>query len=455
MTLIATAVFGLVILGLFWLNRDGEAQTSPALWLPVSWLFLAGSRPVSVWLQMAPPNSADQYLEGSPIDRNVYLALLIGGVIVLLGRVGRVGELFRENGPILLFVIYCAGSICWSDYPDVAFKRWIKSLGDLVMILIVLTDHHRSAAVKQVLARVGFLLLPLSILFIKYYPDLGRSYGRWEWKVYYTGVATDKNMLGMTCLIFGLASCWRFLQELAGSRRARILGVHAFVVTIALWLLIKADSMTSLACFLLASSLIGATTLFKLARRRAVIHFLVAFVVLVSASSLFLSFAGDFLKVLGRDPTLTGRTDLWAKLVEMDVHPVLGAGFESFWLGERLERLWDIYWWHPNESHNGYLEVYLNLGWAGVAALAVMMFAGYRNIFRLLSEEPEAGRLWLAYFTVGVAYNFTEAAVRSMHLVWIAFLFAMIALPLAPRRRSPLTLWKRVSATFTKSAEAV
>ena len=42
------------------------------------------------------------------------------------------------------------------------------------MILIVVTDEQPVAALPP-FSRPGFILLPLSLLFIKYYPNLGRS----------------------------------------------------------------------------------------------------------------------------------------------------------------------------------------------------------------------------------------------------------------------------------------
>ena len=97
MTQIATFIFIVGILGLFFLNRDPEEKTSKALWIPVVWLLIIGSRPVSVWLQMAPPSSADQYLDGSPLDRNVYIGLLALGLIVLFNRRTAVAKLLRSN----------------------------------------------------------------------------------------------------------------------------------------------------------------------------------------------------------------------------------------------------------------------------------------------------------------------------------------------------------------------
>ena len=113
----------------------------------------------------------------------------------------------------------------------------------------------------------------------------------------------------------------------------------------------------------------------------------------------------------------------------MAEHPWVGTGFESFWLGERAKALWETHWWHPNEAHNGYLEIFLTLGWVGVALLGFVMAWGYRNVVRSLRLSPELSRLRLAYFTVAVLYNMTEAGFKVMHPVWITFLLAIIATP--------------------------
>jgi hypothetical protein len=45
-----TLVFAVGILALFWLNRDRGTRPSPALWLPVVWMAIGGSRSVTQWL---------------------------------------------------------------------------------------------------------------------------------------------------------------------------------------------------------------------------------------------------------------------------------------------------------------------------------------------------------------------------------------------------------------------
>ena len=83
---------------------------------------------------------------------------------------------------------------------------------------------------------------------------------------------------------------------------------------------------------------------------------------------------------MGRNPTLTDRTEVWSVILNQAGNPWVGTGFESFWLGPRLDRIWSIYSWHPGEAHNGYIEIYLNLGWTGLVLLAVVIATGYRTV---------------------------------------------------------------------------
>jgi O-antigen ligase len=429
---IATVIYACGILGLFLLDRDRRSQTSKALWLPVVWLLITCSRAISEWLQMAPLSSTDQYLEGSPLDRAILSGLVAIGVAILVHRRRKVGRVLRENRALLVFLFYCALSILWSDYPYVGFKRWIKSLGDFVMVLIVLTDLDPAAAIKRLFSRPAFVLLPLSILFIKYYPDWGRLYSPWDGTQHFTGVTNNKNLLGMICLLFGLASLWRFLQELRQSSWIRKRGpllAHGVVLAIVLWLFWMANSITPLSCFILAGGLMAVTSLRGFARKPWVVHLLAVSVLTLAFSALFLNIGSGLVETMGRDSSLTGRTQIWDLVLNMHVNPLFGAGFESFWLGPRLDKIWAVYWFHPTEAHNGYLETFLNLGWVGIALLAVVIVAAYRNVAAVLRRDPEAGRLRLAFFVSAIAYNFTESAFKTMNPVWFIFLLAAIAVP--------------------------
>src|SRR6202035_112417 len=127
------------------------------------------------------------------------------------------------------------------DYTDVSFKRWIKAVGDLVMVLIVLTDANPFAAVKRLMARVGFVLIPASVLLIKYYPALGRIYNIWTWEPMFVGVTDHKNTLGMICMVLGLGFVWRFLlayRERMDPYRTSRLTAYGVLIAMVVWLFV-------------------------------------------------------------------------------------------------------------------------------------------------------------------------------------------------------------------------
>jgi len=455
---IASVVVAVGIVGLFILDRDRRSShTSKALGIPVVWLLIAGSRPVSLWLQPGSRvTSADGFnVEGNPVNTVVFSALLAVGLIVLVSRGRQIGKLLQANWPMLLFFSYCALSTIWSEYPGAGFRKWIRSTGDPVMVLIVLTDSEPAAALKRLLARTSFLLLPLSVLLIKYYPILGRAYSN-GWELMYTGVAQHKNTLGMTCLVLCLGFLWRFIEDYRTKGkphwRRHLLADGAILAT-GVWLLWTANSATSLSCFLMMTALIAVTSLSRRDRKLAVVHLIVATLISLSLYALFFDAGGGLVESVGRNPTLTGRTGVWRQVLALAGNPWFGVGFESFWLGTRLQTMWNNnVGFLVNQAHNGYIEVYLNLGWCGITLLAVLIVTGYRNVIIAFRRDGQLGRLKLAYFVAAVIYSLTEAGFRMASPIWIFFLLATTAVPKPSARLAP-TLGKQVTPSSCRVPE--
>src|SRR5439155_9069149 len=103
---------------------------------------------------------------------------------------------------------------------------------------------------------------------------------------------------------------------------------------------------------------------------------------LVLAFGFGIDINAELAQSVGRDPTLTGRTNIWNAVLSTHTNPILGTGYESFWLGRRLNEVWRQAGAGINEAHNGYLEVYLNLGLIGLFLLVVFLVASYRTICR-------------------------------------------------------------------------
>jgi O-antigen ligase len=154
--------------------------------------------------------------------------------------------------------------------------------------------------------------------------------------------------------------------------------------------------------------------------------YLIVGVLALAAAEWAFGIYANMLQLLGKDPTLTDRTLLWTELLKVKINPLFGAGFESFWLGDRIRKFAESRWWEPNQAHNGYLETYLNLGLVGLILLVVLLIATFWKSRRELFRDFEFGRFRLGFLAAVVAYNWTEAAFKNISAIW--FVFYIIAL---------------------------
>ena len=425
------ALFLTVAFVVFLFRRDirERPDVTSALWVPLIWFLIICSRQVSEWLNTFGLHAGAITLEeGSPLDRCIYLGLIAAGTYVLSKRHVQVSEIIRQNQWLTIFFIYCFLAIFWSDFPFVAFKRWIKVLGHPIMALIVLTEPDPLEALTRLMKRCAYVIVPVSILFIKYYPELGRGFDHWTGAPSNNGITTNKNTLGVDCLILGFFFFWHLLQtrslERGKLRRNELFLTGGFLLAI-WWLFSMAHSSTALVSFFVGVLVVLILGLRFVDKRFIGTYVVIGVLALLAAEWAFGIYASA-IQLLGKDATLTDRTLLWSELLKVKINPLFGAGFESFWLGDRFRNFAESRWWQPNQAHNGYLETYLNLGVVGLILLIVLLIATFWKGRRELLTNFQFGRFRLGFLAAVVAYNWTEAAFKNISVIW--FVFYIIAL---------------------------
>lgn len=420
------------LVGLFYFDPSRAAKVSAALWIPVIWMFILGSRLPSQWLGQRPTSMAEAYQDGNPLDRTISLILIALALAVLLSRSFRWRVFLVRNWPLTLFLVYALLSVCWSDFPFVTFKKWFRDVGYYFGVLVVLSDRRPLEAIRTVLRRLAYLLIPLSIVLIKYFPEMAKQYDSWTGVATFSGVATSKNTLGSMCLISGIFFFWDIVVRWP-QRRAKetkmVLIVNLLFLCMMLWLLDICNSATSRICLALACLVISLAHSPWSRRHRTFFKAIVpiSFCVYLILSLGF-NLTGQLAGAVGRDPTLTDRTKIWATLLSVHTNPLIGTGYETFWLGPRLDWVWRQGFGTINEAHNGYLEVYLNLGCIGLLFLALLIIFSYATICKNLRNNVTLGSLGLAIWTAMLFHSVTEADFRS-GLMWLTFLVVGLTVP--------------------------
>jgi exopolysaccharide production protein ExoQ len=431
---IALLACSIGIAGLFFLDQDKSNRVSPAVWLPAIWLGINGSRPVSSWFSAPGPFTGDVLaatLDGNPVDAAIYEVLILLGIIVLAKRGKKTGALLKAIVPVLVYFLYCLMSTAWSPFPGPSFKRWIKCVGDLVMVLVLVTDPHPVAALRRLFSRVGFILLPLSLVLIRW-TNLGVEYE--EDGPHFTGVTTNKNTFGLILYVLSIGIVWNFsallLDKKAPNRTRRLIAQGA-VLACNILLLQLAHSATSVFCAALGSGLMLASNLPVIKKRPRRVHILCCGILLAGTAGMLFGGSGGVASALGRSSDFSGRTEIWAAAIASADSPLVGTGFESFW-NKNAHKVRAILWYYNpgdlsnlNSAHDGYLQIYLDIGWIGLSLILIILFGGYLRSVKALQRNRELGGLLLAFVVTCAFYNITEAGFRIMTPSWFSLLLAV------------------------------
>ena len=185
----------------------------------------------------------------------------------------------------------------------------------------------------------------------------------------FIGIFPQKNVLGQVMATGVLAT----LHGIRVARR-RYLG-KLFMLLVFLGMAYASKSTTALMAALLFCGISGFDSLWRkgsAARLTGVIFAVFLAPVLIVA----VAAPDTFLEMIGKDPTLTGRTEIWA-YVDKDIwmKPWLGWGYFVFWQLSNpyaLEISNAMHWVVPN-AHNGLLECLLNVGVLGTALFAFIL----------------------------------------------------------------------------------
>ena len=144
-----------------------------------------------MWLGLSYGSATQALEDGNPIDRTIFSLLMLVVIVILARRSFQWRNFVSQNSALVWFLAFALLSVAWSDFPLATFKKWFRDVGVYMAVLVVLSDPRPVEAVRTVLRRVCYLLVPLSILLIKYYPELGKSFSPWGGQEY-TGVSTAR-----------------------------------------------------------------------------------------------------------------------------------------------------------------------------------------------------------------------------------------------------------------------
>ena len=330
--------------------------------------------------------------------------------------------LFKD--PFLgLLLLVAVLSEFWSDTPGISLRA-----GLALLLTSALSAHIVKGLNWQELAKLlRWLVLVsaiLSVLLIGIAPSIALN-GKGL-----SGIFPFPIKLG-TCMALGISLWFSCLLD-HRKNRLRTAGIIAFLLI----LLIAANSGQGfLTCFVLVSLVGLLRTLKKMGR--------LAFIVILFYASISVllivgedSYIPAIFGALGKDTTLTGRTDFWPQLiVRLMEHPAFGYGLNSFWQPWRgvanpaAGIINPSSGFAPPHAHNGFLDLALSLGLIGLLLFSLSLVIGLVKAIRyFMREKSSAGVIPLIFLLYVVIANVSETQLLGSSYIWILYVMTVTRL---------------------------
>lgn len=356
----------------------------------------------------------------------VFTALLLLCSVSIRDQWNRMWMLLTREKLLTLFLAWCVLSIFWSPYPFTSFKLLFKMIITFMVCIALLLHSNSSDTAWTYLTPVVYLYILVNAAAILFFPGaVDPDFGAGTWR----GIAPTKNQLGETMVMSMVVLAYSIRDRTPVSKIVSLLMLLASA-----GLLFLSRSMTStLASIALVA--LGLTFSIRSTLNRKGGGTLFSFLLLFSLIGMYLAtyfLAPEMITsgfaFLGKDPSLTGRTELWQDIFEeTQKHLLFGTGFGGFWIvdSQPLMNLYHYYVWFPRHSHNGYLDLLNETGIVGLFLLAAMVLSYFINLVRF-------GRLHFSFwFVVGtLVINLQESTLfrGGFTASGVLFVFAYLAL---------------------------
>lgn len=366
--------------------------------------------------------ASEEDVEGSSVLRLLWFPAYAVMLLLAIVKWRTVLKAIGHMPFLILLLMLCAATTMWSIEPDVTLRRAVAILFT-TLFGIVMASHYGWRDMLRLLGVTWATLAVISVFASVALPGFGTMtevhVGAWR------GLWWEKNSLGGH---MGRAG-FLFAILIFADKPYRKAWTAAFLL--ACLLVLMSTSQTAVMGLGLGLGVLAMGLLVQRGARLAVVSTWLA-VTIGGALAISLVLAPEIVfGLFGREPTLTGRTDIWQTLaLAIAERPWWGYGYGAFWGVDSVPAYWvrvAVDWDAPT-AHNGWLEVWLGVGLVGLL-LFLANFAAtiYRAIFAAFRGWP--GLFAAGYLLQFLLFSMSESIIFQQNaIIWVTYVAISVRL---------------------------
>lgn len=398
-------------------------------------VYLVGTfNPIFGGLRPADDPTIEDAVQGNALAQ-VAGAAIYGLAFYFLLRSGWTWRHLLENKALAVFILFVFASVAWSQSPDVSVRRIAGVMG-CVIVASYLATRFSPEDVVRLLARAYGVAVVASILLSAILPSVGGSLFDAP-----GGVWGHKNDLGRA-LVFSTA-CAAVLLISPGSVNRIVL--FALFTASLLLIAVSRSAQSMLVTAITLGGFLPLVVILSKRHTRLSPSVVLALLVFAATAAMAAEYLGPIvLDLLSRDTTLTDRTLIWEIVIALgEERPWLGYGYGAFWTSQAAYIFGDR-WQVIDHAHNGYLDIWLELGYVGLALFAWLLISASGRAWNVaLGRGASAARFFPVFLLAAMMLNTVGHVFPAHNSVYWMLLCYSALLPtsaVSNPRRSPVAL---------------
>jgi O-antigen ligase len=343
--------------------------------------------------------------------------------LLLISERRKIISLLHQNFSTVVLPLVAVSSVFWSQYPSLSLRRGVFLLLSTLFSYYIVARFDPLRQMR-LLMLAGLTAAFVSISLVLFFPQFGvdrvAHIGDWQ------GLFPQKNVCAYAMLLF-LSPVFYVGGEIG---RASRIGYASILIFILIMTKSRTGWVTALLYFAFVTILYW---LGRMRRKDATLMALSFSGALLLLIAILFADLDSILPFLGRDATLSGRTEIWAAVLQsIAKHPFLGYGYSAFWhglQGESAHIILRLGWVVPH-AHNGFLQVWLELGAVGLGLVIYMLVSASRDSIRcFVPSRPQFVDWYISILFFTVVSDISEPHIAmDRQLGWIIFLIACLEL---------------------------
>jgi O-antigen ligase len=356
------------------------------------------------------------FLPQKIIQATIFLSILIY-IPLYFDRIRRLKIL---TVTLMSFVFIILLSLALSEYRLLTF-RYIVSFLTPLFVIFVYTKNYGIVGLVKALVITFSVVIVLNFLYIFLFPGYGVMGGNHSGA--YRGLFLHKNIFGIFCVFSSIILMFSIVTDNYYFKKTYITLYFLCLLGV-----IKCQSTTSLMLFLLAFIIFNFFYFFKYINKETIkVTMYYSFLATIIALGVLLSvFYEEITYALGKDPTLTGRTELWETLFYVALEkPIFGHGLGLFQRPEIMHAFSLDFGWVAKSAHNSYLDIILGIGFTGLFIFLKPLLA---KVFIFPFVKHSSYRvLSCTIIVISLFFGFSESdAFMSNSFVWLILFISLM-----------------------------